>query len=121
MKYTATITKIGEEALELFEKSNLLIIFGENAPQELQNISVIHNGVGLANQPQVGDTVVICKKKFAISAIGTKALQTLKQLGHWTFCFDGAAVAALPGYIALKAEKRLSSCDIVIGEKIEFF
>ena len=118
MKYDATITGIGKDAAALFEASNMLIIFREEVPEDLAAISVLHNGKKLLETPKTGDTVIICKKEFRISAIGDKALETLETLGHCTICFNGGTEATLPGYIMLEGVA-IAPSDITIGGQLK--
>ena len=48
MKYKATITGLGECALDFLDECcNFIIIFNEDAPPELADISVLHTKVKL--------------------------------------------------------------------------
>lgn len=118
MKYHATITGIGAEALILLEHANALILYGEGAPAELLEVAVSHAGSALHKAPEVGDMVMLCGRELYISAIGDKALDTLETLGHCTLCFEGGDIPKLPGYIMLDGEA-IAPTDITIGATIE--
>lgn len=103
MKYDTLITGWGECALEfLNEDCNFLIIFNDTAPQELADISVLHTTAEITKEPAVGDTLYLCDTKYTITAIGSEALHTLKELGHCCLSFAGADTALRPGNIELK-------------------
>lgn len=122
MKYEVTITGFGDDAFCFLEDEdmNFLIIFNENAPPELAEISILHTECELKESLQVGDTFSICDKKYRISAIGFEAEHTLKTLGHCTLGFNGGDEPERPGYIMLEGEP-ITPSDIVIGKKIEIY
>lgn len=102
MKYDTRISGWGECALEfLNEDCNFLIIFNDTAPQELADISILHTVGELKDEPCVGDTLYLCDQAYKITAIGTEALHTLKELGHCCLSFAGATSALRPGNIEL--------------------
>lgn len=106
MKFNATIVGWGEEALSFVgdPDTNFLVIFNENAPEELKEISVLHTKSNVYEEPAVGDIMNLCGKIYEITAVGEEAKHTLKDLGHCTLCFTGGSEATLPGYIMLKGE-----------------
>ena len=114
MKYYAKITGIGESALELLE-NNLLIIFNENAPPELAELSVLHTIEPLLDKICPNDTLIISENVFTINAVGEEANYTLKELGHCSIKFGGEK-EVLPGYIRV-AES--APTNIQIGSTIE--
>lgn len=105
MKYQATITGLGEFALDfLNEDCNFIIIFNENAPAELAEISVLHTISELKENPCKGDKVRICGVEYTISDVGEEAIHTLKELGHCTLSFKGLDTVERPGIIELLGE-----------------
>ena len=123
MKYQSTITGWGSDALGFLEDedNSFLIIFNDNAPEELTEIAVIHSQTKLHADPIPGDTLIICDKAFTITAIGTEALHTLRELGHCTLGFNGGDVPLRPGYIMLKGESPLKPDDVAVGGTIELY
>ena len=122
MKYCATITGWGEDALGFLadEDCNFMIVFNEDAPAELAEIAVLHTKAELAADPAVGDTVMICGKVYDITAVGEEALHTLRQLGHCTLSFKGGSEPERPGCIMLEGEP-LRPEDIAKGGTIEIY
>lgn len=122
MKYSAKITKLGNEALQFLEEENcnFLIIFNEDAPEELAEISVLHEKKPLLAAPQKGDIVVICEKVFTVTDVGYEAINTLEELGHCTLSFKGKMTVDRPGIIELAGDPLLPS-DIHIGGYIEIY
>ena len=122
MKFNATITGWGEDALEFLadKDMNYLVIFNNNAPEELAEISVLHTKSEIYEEPKVGDTLIICDKVFDITAVGDEAKHTLKQLGHCTLDFNGGATPDRPGCIMLEGEE-ITPADIKEGGTIQIF
>lgn len=114
MKYQTTITGFGDMALD-FLNEDMLIIFNNNAPPELAEISVLHTIENMIENVKVGDTFLICDDKYIVTAVGDEALYTLRTMGHCSIKFDGAKIPQLPGTIHLEGEKKP---DIIIGKNI---
>lgn len=122
MKYNTTITTWGDEALAFLDDpdNGFIIIFNENAPEELKEIAVLHTMAELVAEPAVGDTVIICEKVYEITAIGDEALHTLRELGHCTLCFRGDSEPERPGCIMLEGDSFLPE-DVKVGSKIAIY
>lgn len=122
MKYHATITGWGEDALGFLEDAdmNFLVIFNENAPEELKEISVLHTIEQLNEDPAAGDTLILCGKTYDITAVGEEAKQTLRQLGHCTLSFQGGSEPERPGCIMLEGEP-FTAADVKVGGTIEIY
>ena len=104
MKYYAEITGWGDEAKAFLKELNYIILFNDNAPSELAEISILHS-IGEMKGDIVGD----------------EAQKTFKELGHATINFAGRDVPDLPGHIMLKGDEALIEDDIVKGAKIEIY
>lgn len=122
MKYQVKITGLGEDALAFLggDDGNFIIIFNEDAPPELADLSVLHTKAELKEPSAVGDTFKICGKEFKISAVGYEALKTLPELGHCTVDFRGGSEPDRPGCIMVEGDTLLPD-DIQIGGMIEIF
>ncbi len=101
MKYKSTITGLGELALE-FIADSILIIFNENAPTELAEISILHTIEELSENIEIGDTVLFSNQEYRVTAVGEEANKTFRQMGHCTFKFTGKESVELPGQIELQ-------------------
>lgn len=122
MKYSTTIIGWGEEALSFLEDEDcrFVIIFNDNAPAELAEIAILHTTETLHADPAPGDTLTFCGKSYRVTAVGTEALHTLRELGHCTLSFKGGDTPERPGCIMLEGEP-LTAADIQKGGKIELF
>lgn len=121
MKYQATITGWGDLAKEFLNPAcNFIIIFNNNAPPELAEISVLHTISELTADPVKGDKMRVCGKEYTITDVGPEALMTLRELGHCTVSFNGAEHAPRPGMIELSGEP-FTEDDLVEGGTIEIY
>lgn len=119
MKYKATITKLGECSLDfLDEYCNFIIIFDEDAPPELAEISVMHTKSKVIEDPMKGDKVHICGVEYTISDVGWEAVNTLREMGHCTLSFKGLKTVERPGIIELIGEP-IKAQQLVVGGTIE--
>ncbi len=115
MDYKTTITGIGDMALDFLEQ-DMLIVFNENAPAELKDLSVHHTAATLDKDVKVGDVVLFGDESYVVTAVGDEANHTLRTMGHCTFKFTGSDAVQLPGHIELAGERRPS---IEIGKQFE--
>ncbi len=100
MVYKTTITKLGDLVGEFIEQG-MLIVFNENAPAELAEMSALHTAAELPQPVAPGDEVVFGNKKYIVTAVGDEANYTLGKMGHCTFVFKGEDETELPGHIDL--------------------
>ena len=115
MTYKAEITAIGELARD-FLNEKMIIIFDNNAPAELAEISFLHTIEEVKQDICAGDKIIISGREYIVTAVGDEANKTFKQLGHCTFKFTGQSYAELPGHVELKGE---GIPDIRVGDSIE--
>ncbi len=100
MDYKSRVTGIGPMALD-FLSENMIIIFNDNAPKELAEISILHTAGEVDTDIKVGDVIIMGSKDYIVTAVGDEANKTFKSLGHCTFMFTGKNEAELPGHIEL--------------------
>ena len=122
MKYQSKLVGLGPDALAFLEDEdmNFIIIFNEDAPPELAELSVLHTKAELKEDPAVGDTLKIGNKEFKVSAVGWEAPHTWAELGHCTLDFKGGSEAERPGCISLEGNK-LTAEDLAVGGVIELY
>lgn len=101
-KYSATITHIGPFAGE-FLAEQIIVLFGQDAPEELVEFSLIHDGTELLAPISAGDTVTIGDETFRILAVGEVANNNLANLGHLVLKFNGETEVEMPGDVCLSA------------------
>lgn len=123
MKYYAEIAGFGTEALRFLTEpgSESLILFDKHVPPELSEIAVLQKQKVCSPTIAAGDMLVICGKVFTVTAVGSTALQSLRELGHCTLCFAGGSEAQRPGCIMVTGEEKLLPRDVQAGKTIEIY
>ncbi len=101
MKYEVTITNIGDFVLQFMQTRESVIIFNKNVSYEYVNMVVAHTIGELKEDVVVGDKVYIADREYTVTAVGDKAMLTLKKDGHCTFIFRGTDTVEQPGQIML--------------------
>lgn len=102
IKYQAKITAVGPLVAEFIDH-NILVLFGEQAPEELAEFSIIHDGKELHGTVLVGDKVYLGDDGFTILAVGEAANSNLKTLGHLILKFNGETEPEMPGDVCVEA------------------
>jgi PTS system glucitol/sorbitol-specific IIA component len=93
------ITDVGPEVADLAE-GGVVIFFASGAPPELAEVSVLHRQslIG-AEDPRPGARIQIGGIEAKITAIGDKAWDKVREIGHVVVNFNGASAADRPGEI----------------------
>jgi len=124
LKYRGVIQEIGP-LVQDFLPHGILIFFGTMAPDELREVSLVHDGQQLIAPIVAGDLLVFTPAssvgalatQYHVTAVGEMANANLGTLGHVVIHFDGARTANLPG--AISVEPSLSELPS-IGTTFEF-
>lgn len=114
IKYHGKIISIGPFVDE-FRQAGILVFFGQEAPEELVEFSIIHDATNLVEPLDIGDTVYIGEQDYKVFAVGDVANTNLANLGHLILKFNGEENAQLPGDVNVEA-KPIS--DIEVGMEI---
>lgn len=101
--YSATVVEVGQEA-SLMTEENMIILFNNSVPEDLKSIAYVHDGGEITEEIKAGDQLVVGGETFNILYVGDKANETMKELGHATFHFNGEADSEMPGTICLEAK-----------------
>lgn len=102
IKYQANITAIGPLVSE-FVEAGVLVFFGANAPEELAEFSILHDGAGLNGAVVPGDRIRLNEHTYRVLAVGDVANQNLGALGHLVIKFNGATEPEMPGDVCAEA------------------
>jgi PTS system glucitol/sorbitol-specific IIA component len=94
--YETVVTKLGP-LVDAFYGEKMVILFKDNAPDELADYCVLHNLNDLMDKILVGDILKIDNVEYKITSVGGEVYKNLKDLGHICIRFDGSASAELPG------------------------
>lgn len=94
--YASEVTHVGGQ-VEAFLDHGLLILFGDNAPSELHDLSVLHRATVRDDGPRPGDSIWLGETAMEILAVGEVARDNLLNLGHLDLKANGETEAKLPG------------------------
>lgn len=113
--YSTTVQELGA-LVDAFRAEKMLIMFNENAPQELRDYCVLHRGNVLTDTVEAGDTLTIGAEPFKIIYVGSEVQKNLGNLGHITLRFNGNSEGEnLEGSLYLE-EKEIPAINI--GDEI---
>lgn len=115
--YQSKITGIGNLALDFLEE-NMLILFGDKAPEALAEISILHTLEAFDGKIEPGDRILLANQVFEITAVGQAVNRTFAELGHLTLSFTGKGQANLPGNLEVSKEN-LDKLRLNLGDRIE--
>lgn len=100
--YKTTVVKLGVAA-ESFLDEKMLILFKDNAPEELADYCVLHSGNELTDTIRKGDHFRIGAAAYEIVFVGSEVQKNLRDLGHITLRFNANADGeALEGSLYLE-------------------
>ena len=100
--YSTTVTAVGELVPD-FAEQGVLVFFGENAPPELHEFSIIHSPDVQTRAPQVGDTITLANNEYNVLAVGSVASDNLLNLGHLDLKANGLTEPEMPGDVNVEA------------------
>lgn len=101
--YKTEVIRLGSEAMDALDQ-NLLILFGQEVPEILEDMVFVHNNNEVLAEPKKGDYLLVDEQEFEIVSVGEVAYQNLSQLGHCTLTFgENQDQEILPGSIYLKS------------------
>lgn len=101
VKYDAHVTSIGP-LLGEFREGGVLVFFGLNAPAELAEFAVLHDGQHLVAPVEPGDWFQLDTARFEVLAVGDIANRNLDHSGHFILKFNGQTEPEMPGDICVE-------------------
>lgn len=117
--YKTTVTAVGELVSD-FREQGILVFFGDGAPVELHEFSILHKVEISQRAPEVGDVIRINSESFSeefkVLAVGSVASDNLLNLGHLDLKANGLNEAELPGDVNIEARPLPI---IKVGDKLE--
>ena len=113
MIYKSRFTEIGPAALRMLEK-NMLILFNDDAPVGLRDISAMHEISDIDGEIEEGQIINVSGMEYQVVAVGEQVNESFKKLGHCCLIFNGGDKPALPCQIMLKGEDL--PADIKVGD-----
>lgn len=115
IKYEMKVVSVGPMVRE-FTTNGILVFFGEGAPEELMDFSIIHRSSGLKEPVAPGDKVLIGSMSYKVLAVGEVANENIANLGHVIIKTNGLTEPELPGDICV--ESRILP-TIAVGNRIQ--
>ena len=112
--YSSEIVKIGEQA-DLFLDEGIVVFFGDNAPEELQDFAVIHKLEQITGEIVVGTKINLSDSNMEVVSIGPVANENFKNLGHLVLKLDSSTDEAQLGDVRCVFDKKP---DIKIGDTL---
>ena len=95
--YKSKIMKYGEFAEEFFD-AGVMVFFGQQAPEELQEYSIIHEHRSQPTEElRPGDIITINNKPIKVLAVGSVANENFKNLGHLVIKFNDSDTVEMEG------------------------
>ncbi|MEB7657802.1 MULTISPECIES: PTS glucitol/sorbitol transporter subunit IIA [Mammaliicoccus] len=113
--YQTEIKRIGKDA-KAFEAEKMIILFGDNAPNELVDFCYIIDIKQVENEITESNKLSIDGIEYQITKVGSAVKKNLNDLGHITLKFDGSTVAEQSGSLYLENKPLV---NIEVGTKIE--
>ncbi|MBT2725002.1 PTS glucitol/sorbitol transporter subunit IIA [Bacillus sp. ISL-46] len=98
--YKSVVKEVGALALA-FEDEKVNILFGPQAPQELKEVSIIHESVIDNSEESIieGGVFQVDDQQYKITAVGSAANNNLRELGHISIYFSEPEDHVLPGAV----------------------
>lgn len=116
--YSTTVQELGEQ-VNAFKGASMLIMFNENAPQELREYCILHRGNKLEDTVQPGDILKLGDTSYKVVFVGNQVQKNLKDLGHITLRFNANKDGeSLEGSLYLE-EKPVA--DVAPGDEIAIY
>ncbi len=99
-----------------FKDSGMLILFGDNAPEEIRDYCYSVDVNPINGTIAAGQTLKFGDSAYKITAVGSEAPVTLAGLGHCTINFSGQTTVDLPGTIYVENKPQP---EIAVGAVIQ--
>lgn len=103
-------------SVEEFKDAGMLILFGDNAPEEIRDYCYSVSVNPINGTISAGQTLKFGDSAYKITAVGSEAPVTLAGLGHCTINFSGQTNVDLPGTIYVENKPQP---NITVGTVIQ--
>lgn len=98
--YTTTVRTMGPNVKDFGDE--MLILFGESAPETLKNYCYTINTNKAEGIIAPGQTLLFDDTPYTITCVGESAQTNLEGLGHLTVNFTGDPAGCLPGAVVVE-------------------
>lgn len=96
VRYDSVVTGVGEEARAFFSEG-IVVLFGDDAPEELHEIAIVHAPTVTDGGIRPGDRIVLGDHTLHVTAVGPVANDNLVSLGHLVVKRNGRTTHSQPG------------------------
>ena len=103
--FETKVIQVGSEAQNMIQDANMLILFGEEAPEDLSEYCFKIDNKNLLGSILEGGKLVVDNQEYSISYVGNVVEKNLTGLGHITISFDGSKEGSLPGTLHVVADQ----------------
>ena len=103
--FETKVIQVGSEAQNMIQDANMLILFGEEAPEDLSEYCFKIDNKNLLGSILEGGKLVVDNQEYSISSVGNVVEKNLTGLGHITISFDGSKEGCLPGTLHVVADQ----------------
>ncbi|HEY0222864.1 MAG TPA: PTS glucitol/sorbitol transporter subunit IIA [Lactovum miscens] len=97
--FEASVISVGSKAEEMIGEANMIILFGEEAPNDLAEYCYKISNKNLIGTISPGGEIVIDGTHILITSVGDIVEKNLVSLGHITISMDGNTQKTLPGML----------------------
>ncbi|WP_165212155.1 PTS glucitol/sorbitol transporter subunit IIA [Streptococcus tangpeifui] len=105
--FETKVLEVGPEAQGMIDGADMMILFGEGAPQDLAEYCFTIDNKHLTGPIKVGGRLVVDGEDFPITSVGEVVEKNLVNLGHITIAFDGDREGSLPGTLHVLAPNKV--------------
>lgn len=99
--YHTVVKGIGAAA-QAFEEEKMVILFGDNAPQELADYCYVIDKTPVTENITTAQSLYIDDIPYIITEVGSAVTKNLNDLGHITLKFDGSTTVEQSGTLYLE-------------------
>jgi glucitol/sorbitol PTS system EIIA component len=103
IKYQANVVAVGAGVQEFLD-AGVIVLFGQQAPGELAEFAILHDGAQLLAPIAAGDVVSFDSSSYRVLAVGDVASQNLANLGHLVLKCNGLDEPEMPGDVCVEAK-----------------
>lgn len=96
--YESTVLRIGAEAADMIE-GGVWILYADPIPEALESVSIVHQPGELGRDMRVGDRLWVGSESVELVAVGERASENLRTLGHVVLYLDAGETQLLPGAV----------------------
>jgi len=81
--------------------AGVLILFGMQAPPELREVAIVHEGPPPTAPIAPGDVITLGTARYLVTGVGPMANANFGELGHIVIKPNGATTTELPGEVSV--------------------